>query len=77
MGPGEVALMQYRADNGIEPTNTSAYALLSGFNVNKKIYRTPRGDWWPELGKTSTVVSTLRLIFWVLGSSMGDCLFSS
>jgi hypothetical protein len=51
MGPGEVALMQYRADNGIEPTNTSAYALFSGLGVGKKKYTTPRGAWWPEIGE--------------------------
>jgi hypothetical protein len=50
-GPAEVALMQWRAQHSMEPTNTSAVSLITGEGVSKKMYYSLGGDWWPETGE--------------------------
>ena len=66
MGPAEVALMQYRVRAKSEPTATAAASLLSGAGVEKKVYDTLKGPWWPELGKGNIVRSKLPPSFSVL-----------
>jgi hypothetical protein len=56
MGPAEVALLQYRVSNKSEPTSTAADSLISGVGVEKKLYDTLQGTWWPEPGGQTKLI---------------------
>lgn len=51
MGPSEVALMQYRVQQGLPPTMTAFNTLLNGSLASRKMYRNATGVWWPPTGE--------------------------
>jgi hypothetical protein len=51
MGPAEVALMQYRVQQGLPPTMMAFNTLLNGSLASRKMYRNATGVWWPPTGE--------------------------